>query len=64
MAEATAGLDAERVVTVLAGVGSPRDAVGHVAHDHIARGHRTGARTAAREESLREVDVRPQDRQG
>ncbi|MFE5093116.1 DUF2191 domain-containing protein [Streptomyces sp. NPDC056638] len=59
MAEATAGLDAERVVTALAGVGSPRDAVGHV-----ARGRRTGARTAAREESLREVDLRPQDRQG
>ncbi|AXE81183.1 DUF2191 domain-containing protein [Streptomyces atratus] len=61
MAEATAGPDAELVVevTVLA-----QDAVERVVRDHVARGRRTGARTAAREESLREVDVRPQDQQG
>ncbi|WP_405683266.1 DUF2191 domain-containing protein [Streptomyces sp. NBC_00057] len=66
MAEVTVGLDAELVVEVmvLAGVGSPQDAVELVVRDYIARGHRTEARTAAREESLREVDVKPQDRQG
>ncbi|MEE1811734.1 DUF2191 domain-containing protein [Streptomyces sp. BE133] len=61
MAEATAGPDAELVVevTVLA-----QDTVERVVRDYVARGRRTGARTAAREESLREADVRPQDQQG
>ncbi|MFE4330333.1 DUF2191 domain-containing protein [Streptomyces sp. NPDC056831] len=66
MAWVTLSRDAERVweVMVLAGVGSPQDAVELVVRDSIARGHRTEARTTAREESLREVDVKPQDQQG
>ncbi|MCX5339601.1 DUF2191 domain-containing protein [Streptomyces atratus] len=61
MAEATAGPDAELVVevTVLAGDGSPQDTVELVVRDYVARGHRTGARTAACA-----VDVKPQDQQG
>ncbi|MEU5083565.1 MULTISPECIES: DUF2191 domain-containing protein [Streptomyces] len=49
---------------VLAGVGSPQDAVELVVRDHIERGHRTEARTAARDEALREVDARPRDQEG
>ncbi|MGW8701574.1 DUF2191 domain-containing protein [Streptomyces eurythermus] len=49
---------------VLAGVGSPQDAVELVVRDHIERGHRTEARAAARDEALREVDARPRDQEG
>jgi Arc/MetJ family transcription regulator len=63
MAKVTVSLDAELVVEVmvLAGVGSPQDAVELVVRDYIARGHRTEARTAAREEELRTVELKPRE---
>jgi Arc/MetJ family transcription regulator len=66
MAEVNVSLDAELVVEVmvLAGVGSPQDAVELVVRDYIARGHRTEARVAARDEALREADVKPKDVEG
>ncbi|MGW7661132.1 type II toxin-antitoxin system VapB family antitoxin [Streptomyces sp. NPDC054756] len=66
MAKVTVSLDAELVVEamVLAGVGSPRDAVELVLRDYVQRGHRTEARVAERDEALREVDVRPRDVEG
>ncbi|GGT96494.1 MULTISPECIES: type II toxin-antitoxin system VapB family antitoxin [Streptomyces] len=55
MAKVNIALDAELVVEVmvLAGVGNPQDAVEAVVRDYIARGHRTEARTASREEAHR-----------
>ncbi|WP_406863921.1 type II toxin-antitoxin system VapB family antitoxin [Streptomyces sp. HUAS MG47] len=55
MAKVNIALDAELVVEVmvLAGVGNPQDAVELVVRDYIARGHRTEARAATREESHR-----------
>ncbi|MFJ9320296.1 DUF2191 domain-containing protein [Streptomyces globisporus] len=66
MAEVTVGLDAELVVEamVLAGVGTPQDAVELVVRDHIARGHRTEALVAEREGAAREVEIKPEARQG
>ncbi|MDI9830276.1 type II toxin-antitoxin system VapB family antitoxin [Streptomyces sp. NPDC046928] len=66
MAKVTVSLDAELVVEamVLAGVGSPQDAVELVLRDYVQRGHRTEARVAERDEALREVDVRPRDVEG
>ncbi|GGR74737.1 MULTISPECIES: type II toxin-antitoxin system VapB family antitoxin [Streptomyces] len=66
MAKVTVSLDAQLVVEVmvLAGVGSPQDAVELVVRDYIERGHRTEARAAARDEALREVDARPRDQEG
>jgi Arc/MetJ family transcription regulator len=66
MAKITVSLDAELLVEVmvLAGVGSPQDAVELVVRDYIQRGHRTEARVAERDEALRDVDVKPQDHQG
>ncbi|MFJ4466034.1 type II toxin-antitoxin system VapB family antitoxin [Streptomyces sp. NPDC089424] len=66
MAKVNVSLDAELVVEamVLAGVGSPQDAVELVLRDYIERGHRTEARTAERDEALREVDAEPRDVQG
>ncbi|MEU3524702.1 DUF2191 domain-containing protein [Streptomyces sp. NPDC038707] len=66
MAKVTVSLDAALVVEVmvLAGVGSPQDAVELVVRDYVERGHRTEARAAAREEALREVDARPRDPEG
>ncbi|WAX76420.1 type II toxin-antitoxin system VapB family antitoxin [Streptomyces sp. KMM 9044] len=66
MARVTVTLDAELVVEVmvLAGVGSPQDAVEAVVRDYIARGHRTETRTERKDQNLREVDVRPQEPQG
>ncbi|MFF0000777.1 type II toxin-antitoxin system VapB family antitoxin [Streptomyces avermitilis] len=66
MAKVNISLDAELVVEVmvLAGVGSPQDAVEAVVRDYIARGHRTEARTELKDQSLREVEVKPQDPQG
>ncbi|MGV9276703.1 type II toxin-antitoxin system VapB family antitoxin [Streptomyces griseosporeus] len=63
MAKVTVSLDADLVVEVmvLAGVGSPQDAVELVVRDYIARGHRTEARTAAREEELRTVELKPRE---
>ncbi|MDX3312920.1 type II toxin-antitoxin system VapB family antitoxin [Streptomyces sp. NPDC054884] len=66
MAKVSVSLDAELVVEVmvLTGVGSPQDAVELVVRDYIARGHRTEARTAVRDEALREVDGKPRDVEG
>ncbi len=66
MAKVTVSLDAALVVEVmvLAGVGSPQDAVELVVRDYIKRGHRTEARVAERDEALRDMDVKPQDTQG
>ncbi|MFJ7045004.1 DUF2191 domain-containing protein [Streptomyces sp. JV178] len=66
MAKVNVSLDAELVVEVmvLAGVGSPQDAVELVVRDYIARGHRTEARVERTDQNLREVEARPQDPQG
>lgn len=66
MAKVNISLDAELVVEVmvLAGVGSPQDAVEAVVRDYIARGHRTESRTELRDQKLREVQAEPQDPQG
>ncbi|MDI9884713.1 DUF2191 domain-containing protein [Streptomyces sp. HNM0645] len=66
MAGVDISLDAELVVEVmvLAGVGSPQDAIEAVVRDSIARGHRTEARTELKDGSLRERDLRPQEPQG
>ncbi|MDQ0687444.1 Arc/MetJ family transcription regulator [Streptomyces achromogenes] len=66
MAKVSVSLDAELVVEVmvLTGVGSPQDAVELVVRDYIERGHRTEARTAARDEALRDVDGRQPDVEG
>ncbi|WP_282693474.1 type II toxin-antitoxin system VapB family antitoxin [Streptomyces sp. CC208A] len=61
MAKVNIALDAELVVEVmvLTGVGSPQDAVETVVRDYIARGHRTEARTASRDEGHRTGDMLP-----
>ncbi|GGZ15732.1 DUF1378 family protein [Streptomyces nitrosporeus] len=66
MAEVKVSLDAELVVEVmvLAGVGNPQDAVELVVRDYIARGHRTEARAAERDDARREAGDRPQEPQG
>ncbi|MCD7443503.1 type II toxin-antitoxin system VapB family antitoxin [Streptomyces lincolnensis] len=66
MAKVSISLDAELVVEVmvLAGVGSPQDAVELVVRDYIARGHRTEARTELKDQKLREVEIKPQESQG
>lgn len=66
MAKVNISLDAELVVEVmvLAGVGSPQDAIEAVVRDYVARGHRTEARTELKDQALREADVRPQEPQG
>ncbi|WP_208036950.1 type II toxin-antitoxin system VapB family antitoxin [Streptomyces cyanogenus] len=66
MAKVNISLDAELVVEVmvLAGIGSPQDAIEAIVRDYIARGHRTEARTELKDQSLRELDVKPQDPQG
>ncbi|MEU0273237.1 type II toxin-antitoxin system VapB family antitoxin [Streptomyces sp. NPDC006307] len=63
MAKVTVTLDAELVVEVmvLAGVGSPQDAVELVVRDYIARGHRTEARVASPDEQRAPVEPAPQD---
>ncbi|MFJ8898353.1 type II toxin-antitoxin system VapB family antitoxin [Streptomyces sp. NPDC102370] len=66
MAKVNIGLDAELVVEamVLAGIGSPQDAVEAVVRDYIARGHRTETRTELKDRTLREADATPQEPQG
>ncbi|MER7621984.1 DUF2191 domain-containing protein [Streptomyces sp. NPDC126503] len=61
MAKVNIALDAELVVDVmvLAGVGNPQDAVEAVVRDYVARGHRTEARTATRDEAYRTGDLLP-----
>ncbi|MFH8724914.1 type II toxin-antitoxin system VapB family antitoxin [Streptomyces termitum] len=65
MAKVNIALDAELVVEVmvLAGVGSPQDAVEVVVRDYIARGHRTEARTAGRDEGHRTGETLPPEPQ-
>ncbi|RSS83718.1 type II toxin-antitoxin system VapB family antitoxin [Streptomyces sp. WAC06614] len=59
MAKVSVSLDAELVVEVmvLAGIGTPQDAVEAVLRDYIARGHRTEARVLNRDEPLRRPDL-------
>lgn len=59
MAKVNISLDAELVVEVmvLAGVGSPQDAVEAVVRDYIARGHRTEARVQRQDEPRRVADI-------
>ncbi|MDN0200577.1 type II toxin-antitoxin system VapB family antitoxin [Streptomyces sp. S.PNR 29] len=66
MAKVNISLDAELVVEVmvLAGIGSPQDAIEAIVRDYIARGHRTEARTELKDQRLRELDVKPQEPQG
>lgn len=66
MAKVNISLDAELVVEVmvLAEIGSPQDAIEAIVRDYIARGHRTEARTELKDQSLRELDVKPQEPQG
>jgi hypothetical protein len=45
-------------------VGNPQDAVELVVRDYIERGHRTEARAEARDDALRDVDVKPRDVEG
>ncbi|WP_411102349.1 DUF2191 domain-containing protein [Streptomyces sp. cmx-4-9] len=58
MAKVSISLDAELVVEVmvLAGVGSPQDAVEAVVRDYIARGHRTEARVQRQDEARHDAD--------
>ncbi|MEU3096262.1 DUF2191 domain-containing protein [Streptomyces sp. NPDC006967] len=66
MAKVSISLDAELVVEVmvLAGIGSPQDAIEAVVRDYVVRGHRTEARTELKDRNLREVDAKPQEPQG
>lgn len=66
MAKVSISLDAELVVEVmvLAGVGSPQDAVEAVVRDYIARGHRTEARVQRQDEPRRAADAVEQPPQG
>ncbi|MQS36847.1 type II toxin-antitoxin system VapB family antitoxin [Streptomyces katsurahamanus] len=66
MAKVNIGLDAELVVEVmvLAGVGSPQDAVEAVVRDYIARGHRTEERTGSQNAGVREPGAAPEPPQG
>ncbi|MGW0362795.1 DUF2191 domain-containing protein [Streptomyces sp. NPDC002990] len=66
MAKVSISLDAELVVEVmvLAGVGSPQDAVEAVVRDYIARGHRTEAVVELRNEPRRDPESTPQPPQG
>ncbi|CAM5253362.1 MULTISPECIES: type II toxin-antitoxin system VapB family antitoxin [Streptomyces] len=61
MAKVNIALDAELVVEVmvLAGIGNPQDAVEAVVRDYIARGHRTEARVAGRDEPHRTGELLP-----
>ncbi|WP_405670420.1 DUF2191 domain-containing protein [Streptomyces sp. NBC_01530] len=66
MAKVNVSLDAELVVEmmVLAGVGNPQDAIEVMVRDYIERGHRTEARTVARDDAPRDVHVKPRDPEG
>lgn len=63
MAKVNNSLDADLVVEVmvLAGIGSPRDAVEVVLRDFIARGHRTEARTELTDRRLGDIESVPRD---
>ncbi|QES51657.1 DUF2191 domain-containing protein [Streptomyces venezuelae] len=63
MAKVNISLDAELVVEVmvLAGVGSPQDAVEAVVRDYIARSHRTEARVELKDHQRHRPDLRNRD---
>lgn len=65
-AKVSISLDAELVVEVmvLAGIGSPQDAVEAVVRDYIARGHRTEARVQLQDEPRRDPDTAQPPPQG
>ncbi|MGW9439840.1 type II toxin-antitoxin system VapB family antitoxin [Streptomyces sp. NPDC055607] len=65
MAKVNIALDAELVVEVmvLGGINNPQDAVEAVVRDCIARGHRTEARTAGRDEPVRTGEIVPPEPQ-
>lgn len=65
-AKVSISLDAELVVEVmvLAGIGSPQDAVEAVVRDYIERGHRTEARVRLQDEPRRAADLGQQPPQG
>lgn len=65
-AKISISLDAELVVEVmvLAGIGSPQDAVEAVVRDYIERGHRTEARVQLLDEPRREAGLGEQPPQG
>lgn len=65
-AKISISLDAELVVEVmvLAGIGSPQDAVEAVVRDYVERGHRTEARVQLQGEPRREADPGGQPPQG
>ncbi|MFE8940817.1 DUF2191 domain-containing protein [Streptomyces sp. NPDC007872] len=48
---------------VLGGINNPQDAVEAVVRDCIARGHRTEARTAGRDEPVRTGEIVPPEPQ-
>jgi Arc/MetJ family transcription regulator len=66
VAKVNISLDAELVVEVLvlAGISSPQDAIEAIVRDYIAHGHRTEARTEHKDQSLRELDAKPQEPRG
>ncbi|MET9520356.1 DUF2191 domain-containing protein [Streptomyces sp. NPDC002994] len=66
MAKVNISLDAELVVEVmvLAGVGSPQDAIEAVVRDYIARGHRTETRAGLKDRSRRDAEMTPPEPQG
>ncbi|MFJ3842034.1 DUF2191 domain-containing protein [Streptomyces sp. NPDC090054] len=66
MAKVNISLDAELVVEVMvpAGIGTHPERRRSGGTQLIARCHRTEAHTGLREQSLREVDVKPQEPQG
>ncbi|MDG4861315.1 type II toxin-antitoxin system VapB family antitoxin [Streptomyces sp. T-3] len=66
MSKVTVSLDAELVVEVmvLAGVGSPQDAVELVVRDYIARGHRTEAQVESGEAQRDRPEPRANETQG
>ncbi|MFE2547277.1 DUF2191 domain-containing protein [Streptomyces sp. NPDC059355] len=66
MAKVDIKLDAELVVEVmvLAGIGSPQDAVEAAVRDCIARGHRTEARVQTQDVPRREAGAPEQPPQG
>ncbi|MEV8537255.1 DUF2191 domain-containing protein [Streptomyces sp. NPDC051211] len=66
MTKVSVNLDAELVVEamVLAGIGSPQDAVEAVVRDYIARGHRTEARADSAARSPHAADAPPSEPQG
>ncbi len=66
MARITITLEADLAIEVmlLAGAGSPQDAVELIVRDYLARGHRTEARTGEAADGRRVVQDRPTAQEG